>query len=258
MAIERTWCNDRERCIVCDTRMGTIQTRDGLVCKECMPLDLLPRASSLSTHNIQSYIRTHRGYRTCAVSTPARFEHTVSPDRSMAITQSDTIVLADELNARIQEADRIDMVISFIKMSGLNLIIDSLRRFANRGRLRVITTAYMGHTEYEAVDELMSLPNTEVRMELDANGDRLHAKCFIFDRDDGRGTAYVGSANISKTALTSGEEWVVKLREEDVPQVLGDLRNAYDCLWGSDNVRPVTKADRADIEMALERRGGVI
>lgn len=247
--------SDRGSCIVCEERAGTISTLDGPVCPACMPEDLLPRAAALRRHNIVSYLRTHRGCRTCASCDPAPSGPTVSPDRSMAITLSDSVVLADELNARISESDGMDMVVSFIKMSGLNLILDSLRGMCARGRLRVITTAYMGATELEAVDTLIGLPNTEVRMELDADRSRLHAKCFIFHGTDGRETAYVGSANISRTALTSGEEWVVKLRREDVPQVLDDLGTGYDALWASEHLRPVGRDDRAAVESALESRG---
>ena len=84
---------------------------------------------------------------------------------------------------------------------------------------------------------------------------RLHAKCFIFNRSDGNSTAFVGSANISKSALTDGEEWVVKLLEKDVPDVIKDLRLSYEELWGSNNVKTVTAKNRVDIESALESRG---
>jgi HKD family nuclease len=113
----------------------------------------------------------------------------------------------------------------------------------------------MGATEYEALNELFKLPNTEVRMELNAESTRLHAKSYIFNKPDGHSVAFVGSANISKAALTEGEEWVVKLFETDVPEVLLDLRTSYEALWNSGNVKPVSQRNRADIEYALERRG---
>ena len=176
-------------------------------------------------------------------------------DRSAAITNATPTILADELTAQIQSAESIDIVVSFIIQSGLSLLIGALTEFTRHGKLRVITTSYMGVTEYPALAELFSLPNTEVRMELNADRSRLHAKSFIFNRANKMSTAFVGSANISKSALTSGEEWVVKLREEDVPQVLEDLRKSYESLWKSSSVKTVTQKNRAEIEAALERRG---
>ena len=55
--------------------------------------------------------------------------------------------------------------------------------------------------------------------------------------------------------LTSGEEWVVKVREEDVPLVIDDLRKGYDAIWRSGHVKRISLSDRAEVESALEKRG---
>lgn len=245
----------RDTCIICEERIGTIRTRDGMVCPACMPRDLLSLASGLSESRIMSFRRAHRDYISCESSENSTRSHTTDSRRSMAITQSDDVILSDELNAMIRESVCVDIVVSFIRMSGLSLLLDSLTAFSKNGRLRVITTAYTGATEYEALAELFSLQNTEVRMELSADMSRLHAKCFIFRNAEGRETAYVGSANISRTALTSGEEWVVKLRGCDVPEVLNDLHRGFEALWNSSGIKPVDTRNRAEIEAALESRG---
>ena len=238
-------------CILCEEREGTIKTSDGLVCGACMPRDLLAYAPRKRRGDIEYYKRSHPNWASCEAPDAAYDREKVSPDRSMAITGADPVILADEYNFQAGTAEEIDILVSFIKSAGLNLLIDSLREFTRRGRLRVITTAYMGNTEWEAISDLLSLPNTEVRMELDAGEESLHAKCLLFRRPGGDSTAYVGSANFSQKALTSGEEWVVKVREQDGPDVIRDVEKGFEALWDSSHFKKITKGDRSRVEAAL-------
>ena len=98
---------------------------------------------------------------------------------------------------------------------------------ARGGRVRVITTTYMGATEKRAVDELVAL-GAEVRVAFDARTTKLHAKAWLLERASGLTTAFVGSSNLSHTRA-------VRRAGVERPAVL-DRRGARD-RPGADDVR---------------------
>lgn len=140
--------------------------------------------------------------------------------------------MESELNREILCADEICWVVSFIKTSGLNLLWNSLKKFTGEGkRLRIITTTYTGATDYDAVARLAKLPNTEIKISYDGTQDRLHAKSYIFLRNSGFHTAYIGSSNLSCYALKDGKEWNFKATQFELPQVIEDVRNSFEAYW---------------------------
>ncbi len=174
--------------------------------------------------------------------------------------------LLNELRAELRAVDRVDILVSFITWSGVRKLQDVLEQVtaldANglpKTRFRILTTTYIGATEVRAVDALAKLPGVELRISLDGRRTRLHAKAWIFHRDTQFGTAFVGSANLSESALIGGIEWTVKFAQASGSPLFSAAVANFETLWYDHEFQPYdphNDAHRQALIQALSRERG--
>lgn len=213
------------------------------------------------------------------ISTPPQILRSISPPNqtlelpTIGLAQpwlftsgKDSPALLHELQTELKSCDSVDILVSFITISGVRKIIDTLKRITalnaegrSNTRLRIITTTYIGATDQKALNQLACLPNTEVRVSLDGRRTRLHAKAWIFQRNTGFGSAYVGSANLSGAALMGGLEWTVKFTERGQKALFYRAKAHFETLWQDEEFQtydPSNDEHQTALREALVREKG--
>ncbi len=166
--------------------------------------------------------------------------------------------LASELRAELDSADSVDLLCAFVMWRGVRLLERELTTVREAGvPFRVVTTTYLGGTERQALDRLARDFGAEVKVQYDAARTRLHAKAWLFGRNTGFDTAYVGSSNLSTSALLEGVEWNVRLSNAATPSLMQKFRATFDSYWNSAEFEPYDPdRDRDRLDDALNEASG--
>lgn len=161
-----------------------------------------------------------------------RRPHTPLSETALLTNSRGEPSLSFELKTELVSADGVDLLCAFIRFAGIRVIKDQLLELREHGvPLRVITTTYQGVTERRALDLLVREVGAEVKVCYDDRSTRLHAKAWLLKRDSGYDTGYVGSSNLSQSALVDGLEWNVRISAVATPNLVRKFEATFETYW---------------------------
>jgi superfamily II DNA or RNA helicase/diadenosine tetraphosphate (Ap4A) HIT family hydrolase/HKD family nuclease len=186
---------------------------------------------------------------------PAPWIGAVPHERALVRGGIDDPLLA-HLAAHLDRATAVDLAVSFTLDSGVRLLEPYLRDVLDRGgRVRLVTGDYLGVTEPDALLRLTDLEGDVHLRIFESAGRSFHPKAYIVTDACGESTAFVGSSNLSATALREGVEWNYRVLTTSSHSGVADVAAGFEALFTH---RQTSVLDAAWIEAYRKRRVRVV
>jgi superfamily II DNA or RNA helicase len=149
--------------------------------------------------------------------------------------------LLPHLVAQLDHATQVDIAVAFVMESGVRLIEEYLRDvLAREGRVRIVAGDYLGVTEPDALLRLLDLGSSAELRIFESAGTSFHPKTYILREGAERGVAFVGSSNLSRSALSTGIEWNYRVVTARDGAGFRDVCAAFEALFKSPKTVPLT------------------
>jgi len=139
----------------------------------------------------------------------------------------------------------IAVLAAFVQDSGLEVLRQSVDAALARGaRVRILTGDYLTITQAEALRRLLDWMDEDSVLQGGARGhfearvvevekarvSSFHPKSWRF-KGPGLAVAYVGSSNISRSALKTGIEWNLRVEQDRDPRAWREVVDAFELWW---------------------------
>lgn len=138
--------------------------------------------------------------------------------------------LSHEIISQLNSCDSFQLSIAFISLSGLATIKQTLLELENKNiHGKIITSTYLGFNEPRVFKELLKFKNLEIRI-YDHPNIGFHPKGYIFKKD----IAYeiiVGSSNLTQNALSTNQEWNLKITSISNSELTKQILNEFNLQW---------------------------
>ncbi len=152
--------------------------------------------------------------------------------------------LLPHLSPCFARAARVDIAVAFVMRRGVDLLrahLDDLLAWRTPpGRLRLLTGDYLGATDPDGLEALLDLPGNRALRVFEAADRSFHPKSYLFHFADGRGIAFVGSSNLSQTALQTGIEWNYRIVRSTDRAGFASIANGFERLFAHAATRELT------------------
>lgn len=142
--------------------------------------------------------------------------------------QDKRMYLYYQLINSLKQADSVDIVVSFLMESGVRMLLNELENALKRGaKIRILTGNYLGITQPSALYLIKHKLGEQVDLRFYNEKNRsFHPKSYMFHYQE-YSTIYIGSSNISRSALTSGIEWNYRFSSKTDPQNYEKFYNTF-------------------------------
>lgn len=150
----------------------------------------------------------------------------------LIINTNGNSLLSPMLDA-LEMCDDFSISVAFITEGGLAALKTVLYELSTRGvKGRIITSTYLNFNKPKVFKELLKIPNVEVRITSQVG---FHAKGYIFDNKS-YSTMFIGSSNLTDTALKKSYEYNLKLTSLDNGEVINYFKDQFNILWESSDI----------------------
>ncbi len=179
---------------------------------------------------------------------PEATREVVPSPATHALVEGGSDPLLPHLVALLADASAVDINVAFVMRSGVDLLVPHLQdMLARGGHLRLLTGDYLDTTDPVALRELLDLqakygPGQVALRVFEALQTSFHPKAYVIRDSHGIATAFVGSSNLSRSALGQGVEWNYRILTGTDAQGIDTVTGAFERLFNDPHTRELTAA----------------
>lgn len=142
-----------------------------------------------------------------------------------------------QLIQSMKKAESVDIIVSFLMESGVRMLLKELEHTLKRGaKIRILTGNYLGITQPSALYLIKRKLGDRVDLRFYCEkGRSFHPKSYIFHYTD-HSELYIGSSNISRSALTSGIEWNYRFSSQKDPENYKEFFRTFEDLFANHSI----------------------